>query len=205
VVAQTFLPQDKMKRLVRASGALRTSPFIAVLAGFVLALKDWSGQSHFALRSVADGRTHAALASTLGLILRHYLVEADAESRGDLASLVKAIAVEHESGAELRFPTHWQPSGADFRALHHRIAPTFNYLAVPSAAPASEGGPVHWKPAEPWPAWLPPIQLRVMHFIDGIGLVFEFNDAVLNRQEQEGLIAACLRSFETVSAAGLPA
>jgi hypothetical protein len=62
-----------------------------------------------------------------------------------------------------------------------------------------------WKPAEPWPAWLPPIQLRVMHFIDGIGLIFEFNDAVLDRREQEGLIASCVRALDLVSAASSPA
>ena len=207
-VAQTFLPQDKVKRLIRASGAFRTSPFIMVLTAFVLALKNWSGQSHFAVRSVADGRTHESIASTFGLILRHYLVEADVAADFELAALVKAIAVEHECGAELRFPTHWESSGADFQSLHQRIGPTINYLAVPSTAgdraPAlgSDGSTAtSWKPAEPWPAWLPPIQLRVMHFIDGMGLIFEFNDAVLNRREQETLIESYVRALDFVSAA----
>ena len=210
-VAQTFLSQDKMKRLVRASGAFRTSPFIMVLTAFVLALKNWSGQSHFAVRSVADGRTHESIAATVGLILRHYLVEADIAADVELAALVKALAVEHECGAELRFPTHWESSGADFRSLHQRIGPTFNYLSVPSTAGerapdlASNGSAAtSWKPAEPWPAWLPPIQLRVLHFIDGIGLVFEFNDAVLDRREQEGLIQSCFRALDVVSAASSP-
>jgi hypothetical protein len=194
-------------RVARASRGFETSAAMLLLTAGAIAIARWSGSRHFALRCVADGRTHPDLEGTVGLILRHYLIEADIDAAQDLKSLIKYFEVEYNCAAALSFPTHWGDSGADFRHLHQKIAVTVNYLPVAenqkSDSGTSENGPKTGRNSapEPWPAALPPIQIRLIHYPSKIDLVFEFNNAVLGQDEQDSLIACFLEAVETLLAA----
>lgn len=200
-VSHAFTIARGARDAVQALGARhRTSAFFVLLTLYAMALARWSGQAHFAIRSVGNMRRTQALASLVGFMVCIDPIEVQAPADADFASVLKFITTEYYNAAMLRlpgflkFPAQSAHPGIENIMLTESIAATFNFMPgrrQPAGAPAQL---VTWPPAiegvtrEPWAALLWPIYLRLVDVGDDTKGLFQFNEALIAPAQQAALM-----------------
>lgn len=130
-----------VQRILQRASQLGTTPFVIVLSAYVIALRFWSGKSHFALRAVGNSRV-GPLLTGVGLFMCHDLIEVDLRGLIFLDDVINAMCAEYRASVALRIPTHMTGSRVGYDTLHPTIGASINFipgnLRMAWATPAQE-------------------------------------------------------------------
>lgn len=210
--SKLFLPSSWAGEIRKVASRLRTTPFLVYLTAFTMAVAQWSGQYHFLVRNVGDGRWQkSALLPIVGLLTVADPLEARVDPHGDFERTLRNLEAEYRTSMALRlpdihaFPPGFGVSGKYWNGLANNFAVNVNYMpARPSSHKLDAAGTencldLFWPPKifRMTPVHraysVSPIHLFVTEGNRNTAIDFKVNSGLLSSEDQDAIIEGFLR------------
>lgn len=210
--SKLFLPSSWAGEIRKVASRLRTTPFLVYLTAFTMAVAQWSGQHHFLVRNVGDGRWQkSALLPIVGLLTVADPLEARVDPHGNFERTLRNLEAEYRTSMALRLPDiHAFSPGFGVSGIHrdglaNNFAVNINYMPASASSHKPDAAGTECCLDLSWPPkifrLLPeyrayrvsPIHLFVTEGHRSTAIDFKMNSDFLSAEDQDAITEIFLR------------